>query len=51
MATLILIYSIGFGNTAVLTEKFTSMSSCKLAEKLINIDLQKAVKSSICITD
>ena len=46
--TLIFIYTVGFGNQAVNTEKFTSLRECETALTHIKTGLGKDLKFSVC---
>lgn len=51
IVTLLVIYSIGLGNTAILTEKFQTIDSCELTKNIIKINLQDKIKSIDCLID
>lgn len=46
--TLLLIYSVGLGNIAVMTEKFDTITECEEIKKDIKTQLQDDVKFIKC---
>lgn len=51
IVTLLVIYSIGLGNTAILTEKFQTKQTCEIAATIIKVNLDNKVEYVNCILE